>query len=142
MTGTEFAAVIAAIGTLLGVGVAGTLTAIAALRNSNYNAGKVKDLEERVSAAERQAKSAKKRVGFLKRLLLQRESENNRLLARDKKWQEWGDTVGRLINQLQLEVGALHTQSQQRQDHHHGDTQPLPAIPQPPVSSDEARENW
>jgi hypothetical protein len=142
MTGTEFAAVIAAIGTLLGVGVAGTLTAIAALRNSNYNAGKVKDLEERVSAAERQAKSAKKRVGFLKRLLLQRESENNRLLARDKKWQEWGDTVGRLINQLQLEVGALHMQNQQRQEHHHGDTQPLPVIPQPPVASDEARENW
>jgi hypothetical protein len=135
MNGTEFAAVIAAVGTLLGVGVAGTLTAIAALRNSNYNAGKVKDLEDRVSAAEQQAKVAKRRVGFLKKLLLQRESENNRLLARDKKWQEWGDTVGRLINQLQLEVGALHTQIQQRQDHH-GDTQPLPPIPQPPVLGD------
>lgn len=133
MSGGEIAAIIAAIKTMLGVGLAGTITAIAALRNSNYNAARVSDLEQRITLAEKERKAAHKRITFLKRLAMQRESEINRLLSRDEKWSAWGDTVGKLINQLQLEVGALQMQLLQKEGHiHTGDTQPVPAVPRPP----------
>lgn len=133
MSGGEIAAIIAAIGTLLGVGIAGTITAIAALRNSNYNAIKITDVEERLEQSEKERRTARKRIRFLEKILMDRESEINRLLSRDKRWSEWGDTVGKLINQLQLEVGALHMQLRKKEEHEHmGDTQPIPAVPRPP----------
>lgn len=139
MPAQDLALIIGAIATLLGVGVAGTITAIAALRNSNYSAARIKDLEERFAESEKDRQAARKRVNFLKRLLMQRESEINRLLARDQNWTAWGDTVGKMINQLQLEVGALRMQLKQKSDHME-DTQPIPATPRPP-SDDRPDDN-
>jgi hypothetical protein len=134
MPASDIALIIGALATLLGVGVAGTITAIAALRSSNYNAAKITDFEKRLGASEKDRKAARKRVNFLKRLLMKRESENNILLARDKNWAAWGDTVGKMINQLQLEVGALQMQLRQKEEHYSaGDTQPIPPIPHSPL---------
>ena len=131
MSSGELAALITAFGVSLGA----VVTAIAALRNANYSAAKVADLNQRVAAAEAREVNARRRVNYLKRLLLQRESENNRLLAREKNWQRWGDQVGRMLNELQLEVGALQQQISQQQTYKPGDTQPLPAVPRSPGES-------
>lgn len=74
MSGAEIAAFITALIGALGVSVAGIITAVAALRNSNYSAARLKDLETEnaVRKAENErlqheALEARKREEFFRR---------------------------------------------------------------------------
>lgn len=120
MSSGELAALITAIG----VSLAGIITAIAALRNSNYNALKVKDLEDRVAkltvendrlCADNQLKSAHNEMQD--RIILDQEIKIG-------KWQAWGQSMGRAMNVMQLEYGALTRE--QKHDRHK--TGPLPEL--------------
>ncbi len=109
--------------TALGGSIAAIITAIAALRNSNYSAAKIADLQE----------ANKKLEAQNDRLLKENEDERSHSNYQDEiildqhqkieRWQQWGGRIGRQMNQLQLQIGAQQ-QSKSSMD----DTQPLPAI--------------
>lgn len=123
MSSGELAALITAIG----VSSAAILTAIAALRNANYSAAKVKDLQEQIvtlQADNEKLKVANRRARdhseMQDRIILDQQIKIN-------KWQAWGQAMGRAFNVMQLEYGALMEQQNKRADRHA--TGPLPVLP-------------
>ncbi len=134
MSGTEIAALI----TACGMALAAILTAIAALRNSANSKEVVEKLKGQIAEQDKAISTLKDHNAFQDRLLLDRETkidaltrENKELRDKINKWQEWGLTVGRLLNETQLEVGYLMQQSKRQ-------TAPLTAsrdFPQRPSES-------
>jgi hypothetical protein len=121
MTNAELAALITATGAAIGA----ILMAIAALINARNNAAKVDILQDRI-------KSLEKDNEFLRReneeKSLHNEHQDQVILAQQikiNKWQEWGQVVGRALNQYQLVVGAYE---QQRQHQDVKQTGPLPKL--------------
>jgi hypothetical protein len=94
MSTAELAALITAIG----VSVAGIITAIAALKNANANALRIDDLKkENVQLrAENDAKTEHNK--HQDAIILDQQ-------IKIQKWHEWGLTVGRMLNQMQLQIG-------------------------------------
>ncbi len=84
------------------------------------------DLEKRnkvIAALRHQARLRDK-------VLLDRESQVNRLEMKVQLWQHWGDEMGRALNQMQLEIGFLREQEKARGNSagvRHG-TAPLPPL--------------
>jgi hypothetical protein len=85
--------------TAIGGSVAAIITAIAALRNSNANAQRVDMLvkENEKLHAENDAKT--KHNEHQDAVILDQQ-------VKIQKWHEWGISVGRMLNYLQLQVGA------------------------------------
>jgi hypothetical protein len=89
---------ISAVVTAVGMSLAAIITAIAALRNANANAARVDDLikENDKLHAENNAKTA--------------HNEHQDAIILDQqvkiqKWHEWGVSVGRMLKQMQLQIG-------------------------------------
>lgn len=121
--GLEVAAIITAVGGFIGM-----------LLSNRNSAAKIAELQKtlkgqgaEIVSLKKYRAAARKQIAFLKRLLLKRESEINRLTARDAKWITWGDEVGRLLNQQQLEIGALQQFNRAHQPN--DDTRPLSTPP-------------
>lgn len=109
--------------TAIGGSLAGIITAIAALRNSNYSKDKIHDLEkenQRLSDAyekEHAHSRAQDEIIF----------DQHRKLER---WGQWGDSIGRQMNQMDLRIGAQRVAQEHAQTHSPmDDTQPLKPIP-------------
>jgi hypothetical protein len=124
MSNPELAALI----TALGVSIAGIITAIAALRNANYNATKAKDLEERINGLrtenkqlQEENKRVKEHSDLQDRVIVEQQGKIN-------KWQVWGDRLGREFNVMQLEYGAIVMQ-QRRAKPDKKKTGPLEPLP-------------
>ena len=128
MTGGEVAALI----TALGGSIAGILMALAALRNARYSKERADILQKQIEVLSKAIVERDQEVTLLKqhnvdqdRVLLDREQqvaslrkENEVLNQKIAKWHEWGVSMGRVLNQLQLEVGWLQHQPRE--------TAPLP----------------
>lgn len=102
---------------------------------------KERDTQHVEELAERERKNLKlrRRLRVVIRLLMDRESENNRLAAQNRDMQrkidrlyEWGDAMGRKHNELELTLGALTYQLNHTQSDRTGTTAPLPALPEMP----------
>lgn len=129
MSGGEWAAMITAIGT----SIAAILAALAALRNARYSKERVVILQEQIDVLKQAISDKSHEVDLLKEhnidqdaVLIGRDNqiaelraENEELRNKISKWHEWGIEMGRVLNQLQLEVGFLHRHSM-------GETAPLP----------------
>ncbi len=124
MSSGELAALI----TALGVSIGAIITSIAALLNARNNKEAADRLREDI-------KKLHDHNEVQDSILLERESTINKLRAENEtqkkviealqgkisRWQDWGITVGRLMNELQLEVGYLTSQSKKQ-------TAPLPQL--------------
>lgn len=124
MTSGELAALI----TAFGVSLAGIITAVAALRGSNYSAQKMKDLE--TSVARLQTENDRLRADNQQAHLHMNVQDTVILdqTIKIEKWHDWGQRMGQALNQLQLENGALTQQvkTKPRTDKHQ--TGPLPPL--------------
>lgn len=127
MTSGEIAVLVTAVG----VSLAAILTSVAALINARNS----KDIVERLRAEilklqehnidqDRLIFDREVELGQLKR-------ENVVLTEKIRLWHEWGQTIGRAMNKMQLMIGYLTTH--QQTDSPIGIT-PLPAMPDPPDS--------
>ena len=129
MSNAELAALI----TACGVSIAGIITAIAALRNANYSAAKVRDLETQIETLREENESLRAENETLRRDV-QHEREHSRMQdeiifnqqVKIGKWQRWGQEIGRAFNIMQLEYGAVAKQ----QDADKKQTGPLPELPE------------
>src|SRR5512137_1707901 len=122
MSSGELAALITAIG----VSLAGIITAIAALRNSNYNATKAKDLEEKIARLE----TENDRLTADNQLKTAHNEMQDRIILdqaiKIDKWHAWGQSMGRAFNVMQLEYGAMSAHLRKPDKHATGPLTPLP----------------
>jgi hypothetical protein len=95
---------VAALVTAFGMSVAAIITAIAALRNANANAKRVDDLikENEQLHAENNAKT--KHNEYQDAIILEQH-------VKIEKWHEWGMHIGRVMNQMQLQIGLFSQRS-------------------------------
>lgn len=119
--------------TAIGGSAAAIITAIAALRNANANARRVDDLikENEKLHAENDAKTEHNQQQDA--VIVDQQSELNQTRHKIDQWHEWGARVGRLMNQMQLQLGSV--EAMQREQH---TTAPLPMLPDPPREHDVA----
>ena len=138
MSGGEWAALITAIG----VSVGAVITAIAALVNARNSAALVEHLRAEMTDQTSQIEILKannlaqnalvmdREVAIgklqksnldLEKRLSEKDSEIGRLNEKIRLWQEWGFNVGRIMNEMQLELGFLTRNKSQ--------TGPLPPLP-------------
>lgn len=124
MTAAEIAALI----TACGVALAGIITSIAAVISARNSAVMVDRLKDEIRKLhehnEIQDAALIERESIVNRLTMenrQQKKEIESLQNKIAKWQEWGVTVGRMMNEMQLEIGFLtHSKSK---------TGPLPSFP-------------
>jgi hypothetical protein len=125
MSGAEIAALI----TAFGISVAAIITASAALTNARNS-------KQIVDQLRREIVKLKEHNIHQDKLLVDREVELSRLRHENevlkekiRLWHEWGQMIGRAMNEMQLMIGALT--SHEQADDTTGTT-PLPAMPDPP----------
>lgn len=133
MTVAEISGLITALITALGGSVAGILMALAALRSARYSKERVQVLEKQIEVLSKAIVERDQEIILLQRhnvdqdaILVDREQQIDKLHKENEasnqkiaKWHEWGVSMGRVLNQLQLEVGFLQRRSG-------GETAPLP----------------
>lgn len=123
----------------IGIAIAAIITAFAALRNSSNSKEVVERLKEEVSklrdklieerkVADEEISKLKDHNTFQDEVLINREKKIDALTAENKelrdkigKWHEWGLSIGRLLNETQLSVGYLMSNSKKQ-------TAPLPPL--------------
>jgi len=130
MTSGEIAALV----TAFGISLAAILTSIAALINARNSKDIVERLRTEIVKLQDHIAKLKEHNIQQDTLLVMREAELDQVkrenAALNKKielWQEWGQTVGRKMNEMQLMIGYL-TQWQADND---AGTAPLPSRPGP-----------
>lgn len=127
------AAELAALITALGVSIGAVLTATAAIISARNSAATVEHLK--LEVAELQAHNAEQDRALISResdlnilrransdlqaRLEQKDMEIASLIDKIDKWQSWGFNIGRLLNEMQLEIGFLTKKK----------TGPLPPLP-------------
>jgi len=133
MSSSELAGLI----TALGISIAAVLTAIAALRNTANSKEVVEHLRMELTDLTDNITRLKEHNVYQDELLMAREMKIDQLTReRDaanvkitelqekvNKWQDWGFTMGRMMNQMQLEFAYLTQQYSKHQ------TAPLAALP-------------
>lgn len=131
MTSGEFAALITAIGASL----AGILGAIAALVAARNNAARVDALQienKKLLSRIEELESENKKLRTANDDKTEHNEKQDRVILDQQikinKWQEWGDRVGRQLNEMWLVVGAYEQSRGHKRKWH--DTKPI-GIPDP-----------
>jgi hypothetical protein len=88
-----------------------------------------------IAARDVDRKKLRNRVRFLTKLLIQRESENNKQAAKISQWFKWADQMGRAYYTMQLEVLTLRKDLSIATG---GSTPPGATMPLPPLPDQDA----
>jgi hypothetical protein len=95
---------IAALVTAFGMSMAAIITAVAALRNANANSQRIDDLKKENEQLHAENAAKTQHNEHQDAIILDQQ-------VKIQKWNEWGISVGRRLNQMQLQIGeqAQHT---------------------------------
>lgn len=131
---SDVALLIGAISTLLSAGVAGIILAIAALRNSNAalknasaNTARMDALQKENEKLQDELKNKTAHNQSQDEVILDLRIESDKQQRTIRKYQEWGDRVGREMNRMWLALNAVEVMQGRREEMH--DTAPLAPIP-------------
>lgn len=102
--------------TAIGGAFAAIVTSLAALRNSNYNADKLKTLEKENERLRAENDKKTQHNDYQDAVILEQQSKI-------QKWSAWGDRIGRQMNEMQLQIG--YQQQARPMQKSNDDTQPL-----------------
>jgi hypothetical protein len=89
---------IAALITAFGMSMAAIITAVAALRNANANSQRIDDLKKENETLHDENDAKTKHNEHQDAVILDQQ-------VKIQKWQEWGISIGRMMNQMQLQIG-------------------------------------